>query len=207
MKVGFTQVLLARASRECEWPTGGTEQRPVFQPSWFHETKGREGFSLERQTQAGLTREHVLRFEYITEIFRGKCVWNCGAVILCFVFKSGLETQRVSCKWVRKKVTEQVKILSVPRAQDNSLVSAVKAHTIKLSRQTKWFENNTKTDFESWVLKLWSADEQHVWVRNQLLINIQISIIFVSCSSFVFFNHGALPMTGVQCTSAKCEVL
>lgn len=48
MNVGFTQVLLARANREWEWPTGDTEHRPVFQPSWFHETKGSEGFSLQQ---------------------------------------------------------------------------------------------------------------------------------------------------------------
>lgn len=48
MKVGFTHVLLARANSEWEWPTGGTEQRPVFQPSLFHETKGSEGLSLQQ---------------------------------------------------------------------------------------------------------------------------------------------------------------
>ncbi len=45
-KVDFTQVLLAKANRECEWPTGGTEHRLVFHPSWFHGTNGRVGFSL-----------------------------------------------------------------------------------------------------------------------------------------------------------------
>lgn len=49
MNVGFTQVLFARANREWEWPTGGTEHRPVFQPSWFHETKGSDGLSLEQE--------------------------------------------------------------------------------------------------------------------------------------------------------------
>lgn len=46
IKVGFTQVLFAKARREWEWPTGGTEHKLVFQPSWFHETKCREGFNL-----------------------------------------------------------------------------------------------------------------------------------------------------------------
>lgn len=48
MKVGFTQVLLANASSEWAWPTGGTEHRLVFQPSWFHHTKGSDGFNLQR---------------------------------------------------------------------------------------------------------------------------------------------------------------
>lgn len=47
MNVGFTHVLLAKANREWVCPTGGTEHSPVFQPSWFHETNGSDGFSLE----------------------------------------------------------------------------------------------------------------------------------------------------------------
>lgn len=60
MKLSFTQVLLARARREWEWPTGGTEHRPVFHPSWFHDTNGSDGLSLEQtRTETGLQANQI----------------------------------------------------------------------------------------------------------------------------------------------------
>lgn len=70
MKVGFTQVLLARANSEWEWPTGGTEQRPVFQPSLFHETKGSEGLSLqqgEQYVRKNKDNFKHLKFQYMVQ--------------------------------------------------------------------------------------------------------------------------------------------
>lgn len=67
MNVAFTQVLLARANRNWEWPTGGTEHKPVFQPSWFHETKGSDSFSLEQGDEYKLqclscSKEDILHY-------------------------------------------------------------------------------------------------------------------------------------------------
>ena len=70
MKVGLTQVLLVRASKE--WSKGGIVHSPVFHPSWFHDTKGSVGLSLRwrrRENKYGATiGQPAFRWKHIGSI-------------------------------------------------------------------------------------------------------------------------------------------
>ena len=55
-------------------PTGGTEHRPVFQPSWFHGMK----HSLGRRLKVGIA---------------GVCGWKLGRKMAGFILVGGFRVQ------------------------------------------------------------------------------------------------------------------